>query len=169
MNEILTSLCRHHRWANLRPIDACAALDDELQAASAPGTFGGVRDILVEVVANEENYLALFDGAPSLARGAVAIAGFDDLRRRARRDGKRLIANAERTEGDPVVRGEWRAGGNEGEGTPEPFAHPTSIFVIQALGHAAEHRAHVATILGSRAIEPPALDAWADVEASDRD
>lgn len=67
-NEILTVPCGHHRWASPRPIDAGAALDDELQAASAPGTFGGGRDTPVHVVANEANCLALFEGGPSLAR-----------------------------------------------------------------------------------------------------
>jgi len=69
-----------------------------------------------------------------------------------------------RAEADPVVRGEWRPGGNGGEGTPRPFALPTSVFVTQTLGHAAEHRAQVATILGGRGIEPPVLDAWVYAE-----
>jgi len=155
MNEILVALLRHHAWANARLIEACAGLPDEVLDEAAPGTFGSVRDTLVHVVANEEGYLAVWEQTGPPGRGAFAFRGFDDLRARAERSGRRLVALAERTDGDPVVRGEWREG---------PFALPTSVFVIQAINHATEHRAQVATILSQRGVAPPVLDGWAYAE-----
>jgi uncharacterized damage-inducible protein DinB len=155
MNEIASALFRHHTWANLRLIDACAALPDEVLDATAPGTFGTVRDTLVHVVANEEGYLAAWEQSPRPGREAFAFRGLDDLRQRAARSGRRLIEQAERTEGDPEVRGEWRGG---------PFALPASVFAIQAINHATEHRAQIATILSQHGVAPPVLDGWTYAE-----
>lgn len=151
MNEILVALFRHHAWANLRLIDACANVPDEVLDATAPGTYGGVRDTFVHIVANEEGYLAARERAAPPGREAFAFRGMDDLRVRAERSGRRLVALAERTEGDPAVRGEWRG---------RPFALPASVFATQVVDHATEHRAQVATILGHRGIAPPVMDGW---------
>lgn len=157
MNEILTALFEHHTWANLRLIDACAGLTEEQLDAGAPGTFGSVRETLVHFVANEEAYLAAFGQAPP-GREAFTFRGFDDLRTRAERSGRALVELAARTDGDPTVRGDWRG---------EPYALPTSVFVIQAINHATEHRAQIATVLSQQGVTPPVLDGWTYHEATD--
>ena len=50
MVSLLVTLCEHNTGANLRLLDFCARLSDEQLDASAPGTFGRVRDTLVHIV-----------------------------------------------------------------------------------------------------------------------
>ena len=50
MVSLLVTLCEHNTGANLRLLDFCAGLSDEQLDASAPGTFGRVRDTLVHIV-----------------------------------------------------------------------------------------------------------------------
>lgn len=159
MNEILTALFEHHTWANLRLIDACAGLTEEQLDAGAPGTFGSVRETLVHVVASEEGYLARLERTPPPERDAYTFRGLDDLRTRAERSGRALVELAARTDGDPTVRGDWRG---------EPYALPTSVFVIQAINHATEHRAQIATVLSQQGVTPPVLDGWTYAKATGR-
>ena len=159
MIEIVAALFRHHAWANLWLIDACAALPDDVLDASTLGTSGSVRETLVHVVSNEDGYLAVWEQTEPPGREAFAFRGFADLRARAERNGRRLAALAERAEGDPEVRGEWRGG---------PFALPTSVCVTQVVNHATEHRAPIATILSQQGIAPPVLDGWTYDEETNR-
>lgn len=46
VNMALAELFRHDQWANLRLLDLCAVLDDEVPSAGAPRTFGPVRETL---------------------------------------------------------------------------------------------------------------------------
>ena len=41
------------------------------------------------------------------------------------------------------------------------FATPAALFLLQAINHATEHRAQIATTLTQLGIEPPVLDGWA--------
>ena len=50
MVPLLVTLYEHNTRANLRLLDFCAGLSDEQLDASAPGTFGRVRDTLVHIV-----------------------------------------------------------------------------------------------------------------------
>ena len=50
MVSLLVTLCEHNTGTNLRLLDFCAGLSDEQLDASAPGTFGRVRDTLVHIV-----------------------------------------------------------------------------------------------------------------------
>jgi uncharacterized damage-inducible protein DinB len=50
MVSLLVTLCEHNTGTNLRLLDFCARLSDEQLDASAPGTFGRVRDTLVHIV-----------------------------------------------------------------------------------------------------------------------
>jgi uncharacterized damage-inducible protein DinB len=49
MVSLLVTLYEHNTLANLRLLDFCAGLSDEQLNASAPGTFGRVRDTLVHI------------------------------------------------------------------------------------------------------------------------
>jgi uncharacterized damage-inducible protein DinB len=54
MASLLVTLYEHNTWANLRLLDFYAGLSDEQLDASAPGTFGRVRDTLVHIVRDKD-------------------------------------------------------------------------------------------------------------------
>ena len=153
MALILIEFYKHNTWANLRLIDVCAVLPDEQLDATAPGTFGSIRDTLVHLIAAQERYLAAITGeepANPLRRNG-GFPGFLELRERAHRTGEGLVTRVEHADSIPTVHTIWHG---------EPLSLPTFVFFVQAINHATEHRAHVATILGALGIEPPGLDGW---------
>lgn len=154
MGSVLVEVFKHHRWANLRLIDACAALREEVLAAGGAGTFGSVRDTLAHIVFHEGYYLAAIPEAPPLEPQPAGGTppSLAELRARAERSGDALLAVAAGAAEDRVLRGTWRG---------QDYARPLSIFLNQAINHATEHRAQIASILSQQGIEPPVLDAWA--------
>ena len=153
MSEELAEFYQHNLWANLRLIDFCASLGDEQLDASAPGTFGTVRNTLLHIIANEEHYIGLLTSQPPEAplRQKEGFPGFEPLRLHARRSGETLIQIASTVDPGQILRGEFRG---------EPYAIPITVPLIQAINHATEHRAQVATILSQQGLQPPVLDGW---------
>ncbi len=158
MNRVLAEVFRHNRWANLALLDACVALNDEILDTPIPGTFGTIRSTLVHLVAAQGRYLvALASWTPNPAiREDTAFPGFASLRDEMLRTSDALVEAAGRAMEDTVLRG-VRGG--------EPYAIPASVFLIQAINHATEHRAQVATIMGQLGIAPPDIDGWAYYQA----
>jgi uncharacterized damage-inducible protein DinB len=157
MSAALVELFRHNLWANQRLLALCAGLGDELLDASAPGTYGRVRDTLVHILANEEGYVTQSGGTlpePSLFQLARdgTVPGFDELRARAQRSGEGLIALAGRVRPEDTLRLDWQG---------QSYELPAVVPLIQAINHATEHRAHVVTIITQHGVETPQLDAWA--------
>lgn len=159
--DTLTELFRHNLWANLRVLDACAGLNDEQLDATAPGTYGRVRDTLLHILACEEIYVNLLTGHEPVHTLSAdsSFPSFDELRQRARRSGEKLVGIAAGIEPTQVLRGTWLTKPNAWQG--KPFAIQAAIPLIQAINHGTEHRSHVATILSQSGIRPPWLDAWA--------
>lgn len=158
MHQILAEVFRHHRWANLVLLDACANLSDEVLDTQVPGTFGTIRSTLVHLVAAQGRCLvALASWTPNPAiREDAAFPGFASLRDEMVRTSDALIDVAGRVMRDTIVRG-VRGG--------ESYAIPASVFLIQAINHATEHRAQVATIMSQLGIVPPTIDGWAYYQA----
>ncbi len=153
MSQALGELYKHNLWANLRLIDYCAALASEQLEASVPGTYGTVRNTLVHIVYNEENYVSLITSQPSEPplRVREGFPGFEALRQYAQRSGERLVQLASEVEPGLILRGTLRG---------EPYALPVTVPLIQAINHATEHRSQVATILSQQGLQPPVLDGW---------
>lgn len=160
MNTILVHLFAHNVWANLRVIDACAALADEQLDATATGTYGSVRDTLVHMVAAESRYLSAFSGEPPQASPweGTPFPGFGLLRERAAANGNAFVRLVSELDDDRVLQG-TRGG--------QPYSVPARVFIVQAINHATEHRAQVAVILTQRGVEPPVLDGWTFGTADD--
>jgi uncharacterized damage-inducible protein DinB len=49
-SDTLTTLFRHHLWANLRLFERCAGLTNEQLDAPVVGTYGSIRDTLQHIV-----------------------------------------------------------------------------------------------------------------------
>ena len=153
MNQALTELFKHNLWANLRLLDVCAGVEVTQLDAAVPGTYGSIRDTLVHLFGAEGRYVALLQSQPPdpTFGERVGFPGWDELRLRARESGEALIRIVEELDTSRVLRG-VRNG--------EPFEIPAVVPIVQAINHATEHRAHIATILTTRGIEPPSLDGW---------
>ncbi len=156
MGGHLIDTFRHNRWANLRLLDWCAGLDDELLDASAPGTFGDARTTLVHLVGAEERYVEYLTGEllpdERRLRLDAPFPGLDVLRERVDASGARLIELAGSTPHDQVVRGHHLSG--------EPYTLRSTTLLIQALHHAAEHRTHVMTVISQHGVDVPETDGW---------
>jgi uncharacterized damage-inducible protein DinB len=158
MSTILVELFKHNAWANARLLDVCAGLSDEQLEATVLGTYGSVHATLVHLVGSEASYAARLrsESAPARLDPTTSVS---ELREHARRNGEALIALAEQTPDDHILRGTWRG---------EQYALPASTMFIQAINHATEHRAHVATILTQQGIDPPPVDGWTYREELER-
>lgn len=150
MTQTLADLFKHNLWANLRIVEACAALSPEDLEAACEGTYGAIGATLVHMLASEGRYVHAFTKVPGdlpLAEGDKP--DFDVLRKRAYMSGEALIGIAAETEADSRMSGEY--GGR-------PYEMRAVVLLAQAINHATEHRTHIGTILTQRGIEPPRTD-----------
>jgi uncharacterized damage-inducible protein DinB len=169
LNPILTELFRQNLWANLTLIDFCATLPEEILETNVPGTFGTIRETLGHLAGTEEGYLAGLVGdiesdsssdeeaSPNLATlreralHVGEILALATMREHAVTSGEGLIAYAEAVEGNPTVRVVWFG---------QTYEMQASLFLVQAINHATEHRAQIKTALTQAGSTPPELDGW---------
>ena len=157
MPSALVEMFRHNLWANLRLLDACAALSEDQLGATAPGTYGSVRETLVHIAGSEARYVAVLSGRdPQQAGEEMAwenepFPGVEDLRERVRRSSEALVSFVQGHDPEQVLRGDFRG---------QTYEMSVSIPLLQAINHATEHRAHVMTVLSQCGVEPPVLDGW---------
>jgi uncharacterized damage-inducible protein DinB len=153
MNAILADLFRHNRWANLGLVDFCHQLPDDVLETSVPGTYGTIRETLAHIAGAEERYLTALTGTaerrnPSLEESRPDMV---TLRQHLDQSGAGLIAYAESITGDPTLPVVWRG---------ETHQAPASLFLVQAINHATEHRSQIMTAATQGGASPPELDGW---------
>src|SRR5665811_1058366 len=96
--------------------------------------------------------MALGGGQPDHpVRKDEPFPGVAMLREQAERSGERLIKFAEEHPAGKVLTGLWHG---------EPYRMAASIFMVQAINHATEHRSHVVSILTQNGVEVPGMDGW---------
>lgn len=152
MPPLLADAFRHHVWATVRLVDACAALDDAQLATSVPGTYGSIIDTLRHIVDGDVFYVnVLRGGEPE----PFDKDGSDIPTLRAVMEAhdpvwQRLVAG----DLDPaIVVVEYEDSGYETHA-------PLGIRLAQALYHGTDHRSQVCTALTSLGVEPPAIEVW---------
>jgi uncharacterized damage-inducible protein DinB len=150
MTTTLGELFRHNCWANERILEACRGLTDQQRAATVPGTYGELGSTLTHLVRAESWYLSVLTGWQAPVRWEIPgpFPGIDALLERARLTGQQLMEIADSVDPERAV----DTGGD---------SVPAAVVMVQAINHATEHRAHVATILTQLGIEPPEVDGWA--------
>ena len=150
--DTLTTLFRHHLWANLRLLETCAGLTADQLNATIPGAYGSIHDTLEHIVKSEKSYFSRIstgnifrhpEGAPPLT-----ISEMNDS---AQTTGQGLIEWASKVQATETVTIDW-------DGTPRQV--PKTIILTQVINHATEHRAQVMAILTDLGIESPDLQAW---------
>ena len=152
MASILVKLFEHHRWANLRLIDACATLTDAHLDASVHGTAGSVRTTLMHIAGAEQRYVMRLSGRQPTYGERDGWPGAGRLRQALDESGRALIELAERAKPDEVLTGEYQG---------RPYKLAVATLYVQAINHADEHRSQIATILTQQGIEPPDFSGWA--------
>lgn len=143
-----------NRWANHRMIEACRNLSQEQLDATAPGTYGTIRETIVHIVRAETWYATLlgFDPKPALGRddpfpdwetlGDVVDASAEALIAASRAGASELP--------DRVI-----VGPDDSEETD------ASVILVQAFNHGTEHRSQIATILTTLGVDAPDFSGWA--------
>ena len=155
--DTLTVLFRHNLWANLRLLEACAALTSEQLDARMAGAFGSIGDTLQHIVTAEQSYFSRISTSQRLNRPDDAPAlTTAELEASLRTTGSGLIEWAPKVHADDVAEIDW-------DGTLRDV--PKTIILTQAINHATEHRAQIMAILTQLGIEPPDLDSWSYLEA----
>jgi len=149
MTTTLRELFRHNRWANEQILEACRDLTDEQRATTVEGTYGELGYTLTHIVRGESWYLKVLTGWEPPVRWEIPgpWPGIDVLLERSRYTGDRLTETASQLDPDALLH-------TDGE------QDTTWVVLVQAINHATEHRAHVATILTQIGIEPPPVDGW---------
>lgn len=152
----LVTVFRHNRWANLRLLDACAALDEGQLAATTAGTFGDIYDTLKHMVSSERGYLHRLRGGQQPAAPLEGRPALAELRRISQQTGEGLVAVAQEATGDDRSAVTWD------DGTPMEI--PSSVILTQVINHATEHRSQVMTIMTQQGLEPPDVSGWSYLE-----
>jgi len=158
MNEsLLVRLFEHNNWANLRVIQACAALTDEqLDAEPQSATFTSIRLTLLHLVAAQQGYLSLLT-VPAGARADVSLA-FAELQQSASLSGEGLLS---------LARGESRTPLETPLDTADGYVVEPWVVVVQAINHATEHREQIKSMLTALGVTPPEVDGWTYGVAAD--
>jgi uncharacterized damage-inducible protein DinB len=150
--DTLTTLYRHHLWANLLLFESCAGLTDEQLDATLIGTYGTIRDTFEHIVLAEQSYFSRISTGQRLNRPDDAPhLTMTEMIASARKTGEGLIEWAHKVKAEDTVGIDW-------DGTLRPV--PKTILLTQAINHGTEHRSQIMAIMTQLGIEPPELDAW---------
>jgi uncharacterized damage-inducible protein DinB len=150
--SVLDDAFRHHVWASLRLLDACAALSEEQLSTAVPGTYGSILATMQHLVGADCGYLFRLTGG-RIERIDEEQMGIAELRAAMQRNAAAwpqvVIADLNP---DTVIVGR----SDDGSETHAPVG----IRVAQALHHGTDHRSQVCTALTTLGMEPPAIDVW---------
>ena len=149
MADAIADMFKHNLWANLLLLDACASLSEEDLKATCEGTYGSLGDTLTHMLASEERYVIAWTPTKATIGEGMPFPGFATLRKSAEASGNALIDIASKATADDMLRGTYR---------DTPYEMRAALLLGQAINHATEHRAHVATIMTQRGLTPPRMD-----------
>ena len=155
-SSVLAVLFQHNTWANLKLLDFCSTLSDEQLEATAPGTYGSVRDTLHHLVGAEVSYVNRVNGKlPPEPVARDRFPGFEVLKRSARWTGDELLQLALSARADTIVREE-----EVQQQVKLVVQYKLASLMMQAINHATEHRTQVSTIITQLGLEPPDMSGW---------
>ena len=158
-DDTLTTIFKHHLWANQTLFKVCAGLTDEQLDATVKGTYGTIRNTLEHIALAERGYFSRIstgeryrrpEDDPPLTR-EVLLASIT-------KTGNDFLEWIHKVAAGDVVTIDW-------DGTPRQV--PKAVILTQVINHATEHRAQIMVTLTQLGIEPPELDAWMYFDVSD--
>lgn len=150
--DTLTTLFRHHLWANLRLLERCARLSSEQLDATVIGAFGSIQDTWQHIVTSEQSYFSRISTGKRLDRADNAPPlTMAEMVESVQTTGRGLIEWAPKVQADDTVQIDW-------DGTPRDV--PKAILFTQVINHATEHRSQIMAVMTQLGIEPPDLQGW---------
>ncbi len=157
---ILADAFRHHVWATLRVLDACAALDDEQLASTVPGTYGSIIDTARHLVAADANYLALLsdDRVERIADEDEPTLSIADLR-------AAMVAYGPVWEDVVAAAHDGRREYVRRRDDGSTFTAPAGVRLAQVVHHGSDHRSQICTALTTLGVTPPEIAVWDYAEA----
>ncbi len=162
MGNELYDLIKHTTWANHVLVEFCQGLDEDMLNTTVPGTYGTVIQTLRHYLDSEMSYLfrlvADENSYPWQKGEQVSLAVLAERVELLATTWDRFLAHIPDLERRVIATGE----------DPPVYTIPVAIFLLQAIHHGNEHRAHICTILGAHGIEAPEVSAWAYGFASGR-
>ena len=148
--NFLVKLFEHNNWANLRIIQACAALSDEqLDAEPQSVTKGTIRRTLVHLVSSQYSYLKTLTLPLEERRDAITV-DFAELKESVRKSGEELLAFA---------RGEQQPLKPQLQTRDGYYVEPW-VLMVQIINHATEHREQIKSMLTALGVAAPDIDGW---------
>jgi len=148
----LVELIRYNNWANAQVLAACRELDADQLGATAPGTYGTIRETLEHIIRAEADYIGRMTGdrpEPPFAWGdrptLVALSAF------AGQVADALLDTVQRIPPTQLVH-------EEEDGLYIDY-HARHLF-MQAIDHGIEHRTNITTILSGLGLPTPEVDGW---------
>ena len=154
--NFLVNLFEHNNWANLRIVEACAALrDEQLDAEPQSVTKGTIRRTLVHLVSSQYSYLRTLT-LPLEERLDAVTVDFAELKESVRYSGGALLA---------IARGEQQPSRSQLQTRDGYFVEPW-VLMVQIIHHASEHREQICSMLSALEITPPDLGGWSYGEAT---
>jgi uncharacterized damage-inducible protein DinB len=150
MATYLQGLVDYNNWANQGLLEFLATLPPETLDATAPGVYGTVRETLGHMLTSELNYHRNFAAAPLRERTKQPEHPDVPLLQQMARDSAAFMNGALNSLPNPERMMPLSDG-----------MRAATTIITQLVTHAAEHRAHVGTILGAHGIQLPEFDSWA--------
>lgn len=151
---MIEDLFGHNKWANLKLLEACEALTDEQLDIKIEGTYGTIRGTLWHIIGAEVSYVHRVTGEwPDVPLKREEFPGFEKLKRVAAWTSDEMLKLAREASGGKMVI-------ERDEEEKMEAQYPLSSLLTQAINHANEHRAQIATTLSQHGIEPPNMEGW---------
>ncbi|NNC74517.1 MAG: hypothetical protein HKN93_03285 [Acidimicrobiia bacterium] len=152
--DLIVELFRHNKMMNDRLMDACRALTDDHLRTGVEGTYGSVGATLVHTANSQHAYA---EGLLQRGRGdrlpEDPFPGFEAL-------AEQFLSGNALLEEAAAIGVQNRTVTVTGDDPPGTWTMPASLFLVQAINHATEHRSQIATILTQLGVEPPSMDGW---------
>jgi uncharacterized damage-inducible protein DinB len=152
--DLLPEFFRHNSMMNRRLLDTCRPLSAEQLTATQTGTYGSIGSILVHIANSQLGYASrLLDIDRPEPLPEDSWLDFDVVAERLALGDTRLEEAASQPATDRQVK-------VRGDEPPGMWRMPVSLFLLQAVNHATEHRSQAATILTQHGVQPPEMDGW---------
>ncbi|HEX9091157.1 MAG TPA: DinB family protein [Anaerolineales bacterium] len=148
----LIELILYNNWANAKVLAACQELTADQMAATAPGTYGSIRNTLGHIIRAEADYVGRMTGErPQPAFEWKDEPDLADVATFAAQVGETLLDTVQRIPPTYLVH-------EEEDG--ETLDYHARLLFIQVINHGIEHRTNITTIISGLGLTAPEVDGW---------